>query len=160
MNQFLLFRLAVLTVVVCSTACVPLKEFYHSPRLAENLHRLQIGQTTRGEVFQYFGPPDIEADNATSRVNVRGPLGKFWGEHFRANSRWLNNMPYSSIGEQYVTYLYVELEIKGSFELQRPDGYFGAIGSYEGTILKNKLLIRVNKNTGIVDTVSYGEQFQ
>jgi hypothetical protein len=155
-----LFRVTVFNLVLCSTACVPLVQFTHSPRLAANVHRLKVGQSTQGEVLQYFGLPDIEAYSVLTKVNPRGPLAKFWGEHFKARRDWMESLPYSSIDQQHVTYLYVELEIRDSFELLYPDLYFSAIGSYRSSIRKNKLLIRFNRDTGVVQTISYGEQFR
>lgn len=142
-----------------SMACTPLKQFAHSPRLATNVHRLQIGQTTKSEVFKYFGFPDIEADAATSRVNLGGPLASFWGKHFKASREWTESLPYSSINEQHSIFLYVEIEIRDSFELLYPDAAFYAIGNYRSSILKNKLLIRFT-NTGTVESVSYREEFR
>jgi hypothetical protein len=155
----LLFLLIISGIPFSSLGCVPLKQFNHAPPLATNIHRIEVGRSTRRDVFQYFGSPDIEADSTITRVNLTGPLGRFWGQHFRASKEWADSLPYASIDEDHVNYLYIEIEIRDSFELLWPDNYFYAIGSYRSSIRKNKLLIRVNKHTDVVEMVSYLPQF-
>lgn len=129
----------------------------HNPPLATNVSRIVKGQTTRAEILKYFGIPDIEADGANSKVNSTGPLAQLWEYRRRPDVLSEELFPYSSIDNKHVTFLYLEFAGRGVFALAPLP--FTSIAGVRVTGYSNKLLVFIDKNTGVVDDFAYREEF-
>lgn len=140
---------------------IPYK-FIHQPVLAANVPKIIKGQTTREQILKFFGPPDIEADGAQSKVNSNMPLIMMYRESGFKNElpsglRLERFFPYSSIDEEHIAFFYLEHCYK--YKLQTFVPVANVIANTVDQFF-NKLLILINKNAGVVDEFSFREEFK
>ena len=151
---------AVFFVLVCLAleACVPIPirvGFKRERVLASYAPTIVRGSTTRAEVERELGPPDVEADGTYSRVNPGTPLVKHF-DKLKAQRSWMSNVPHSSLSAEHVALLYLEIEAR-QFMLVNP--FFVGLAGYRVTIARNKLLVLVNKSSGVVEEIAYTHEF-
>jgi hypothetical protein len=159
-----------MTLLLLSIAlgCVPKKVLVHNPPLGRNVHQIVRGQTTKSQILARFGLPDIEADGSRSKVNANTPLAIWWGEYLKAAPEWTDAMPYSGIGSNQEALFYVEFFAKGILGTVRGArdvpmltlANEGAAGVYRGEVARNRLLVLINRDTGIVEDFAYREEFK
>lgn len=156
-------------VCLCIQGCLPPNHWGHDPPLAHNVPQIVKGQTTRDEILQYFGPPDIEADGANSIVNPNMPIIRMYKElsgwplyrdaEFPKFTELEKLFPYRSIDDDHVSFVYNELyyhKFKVKFIRYESINMPSVIQEY----FNNRLLILINKETGIVDEFYYREEFR
>lgn len=120
------------------------KVHVHNPPLARNVPRIVKGKTTLAQIIQFFGKPDIEADGPNAKANPQGHLMEEPGGSAKGAKALERSSPYSSIDDEHVVFLYIESRMQGVVHLS---------GSH------NKLMLFINKKTGLVDEFAYREQF-
>ncbi|MCI0400374.1 MAG: hypothetical protein L0Z68_03605 [Gammaproteobacteria bacterium] len=136
-------------------------KFVHEPTLATNAPKIVKGQTTRKEILKYFGPPDIEADGAQSKVSSNMPLIMMYRQYRSNNlpsdigSEGL--FPYSSIDDEHISFFYVEHCYKYTTQAFVP---VLNVGAYTHRQFFNKLLILISKKTNMVDEFAFREEFE
>jgi len=146
----------------------------HSPILASNVPKLVKGTTTRSEVMQWFGVPDLQADGSRITLYPESPMGQYrlhgrarlieQQSQFGKKGSLANPLaidpdiyekiarlrPYSSIDDAHVALLYEEM-----YYLSQSASRVG-----KDSHLRNQLLIFINKATDIVDDFAYREEFR
>ena len=150
--------LAAAVVSAGVSACVPIPihvGFKREQPLSSYVPTIIRGTTTRTEVERRLGPADVEADGESSRVNPGTPLVKHF-DKLRAERGWMRSVPYSSLSTDRVALLYLEIEAT-QFMLVNP--FFVGLAWYKTTVARNKLLLLVNKTSGVVEEFSYSHEF-
>jgi hypothetical protein len=162
--------------------CIIYGRCVHDPPLAENVPKIVRGQTTRAQILDYFGIPDLEAQGSTVILHDDSMMGKHRlktkrrleraaksAERFKTNSEaprasptsWYDRLmgfrAYSSIDNDHVAYLYEELEER--YIAGMTFGLPVAIGGADYRIRRNKLLVLINKHTEVVDEFGYRQEF-
>ncbi len=131
----------------------------HNPPLGKGLTMIEKGRTTRDDVLKLFGTPDVEADGPRIKIGPNHPRMNSSPEAKFAMPRPGSQPPkprevvvtYSSIDDDRVALLYLETLSTGLLVV--PGG-----GSVSYAV--NKLLIFVNKKTGIVEDFVYRGEFK
>ena len=153
-TRLLVAAIAFMTLQAC---VIPFdKQWVHTPPLATNVAKVVKGQTTRGDVLRMFGPPDIEADGPTAKANDSLPRFRMLTETgakvgIRVDHRSASPVPYSSIDDDHVLFVYIEEAHRGTVVLPGPSW---------GSMRRNVLLIFMQKKTGLVDELTYREEFK
>ncbi len=153
------------------------EQFAHSPPPSRNISRVIEGKTTRQEVVQYLGQPDLIVDGTSITLRPDGPLSRFQRSLYRKRDKarrtladsiqigpktsiqfdpdeWARLQPYSSINEKWTAFFYWEVDST----YRQFMSYIAGVS--QDTTLRNKLLVLINKETGIVEIVSYREEFK
>lgn len=160
----------------------------YDPPLAKNIPKIVKGQTTQTEVMQWFGVPHLQADGAEITLYSESPMGLHRAkarETLIKRKKQLQEMeksghqrlgwtsssidpdmwekvaklqPYSSIDDEHIALLYLEMDskIKNISTIGLP--IYASRGSSIYRV--NKLLIFINKKTGVVDEFSYWQEFK
>jgi len=138
-------------------SCVILgrENWTHVPPLATNVPRIVKGQTTRAEVLDWFGEPDLETEQGQAKANLNmAMIRSYWPadtgipEPLKADLE--RAFPYSGIDENHEALLYVEQ--RNTSVLILPGG--GTAHRYV-----NRLLLLVNRKTAVVDGFWYQAEF-
>jgi hypothetical protein len=144
-------------LVAIGAGCIPIgATMAHTPALATNVGKLAKGQTTRAEVLQLFGDPDIQAVGAESRANPNMPIFKGYrqlGLAAEAARLW----PYSSIDPEEEAFFYIEWRLGGGLAFL-PLPYGGVVGG-NVSHAENKLLVLIDRRTGVVREFWYRQGF-
>jgi hypothetical protein len=156
--------------------CVIHGRFVHEPPLARNVPKLERGKTTRAQVIEYFGAPDLEARGTVVTHRDDGPMAKYHEMMKRSyevcnrnglegrgsettGDQWLEDFlglrAYSSIDDDHIALLYEELDGLAVMGVTFPV----MVGGSAMRIQQNRLLILLNKNTGVVDEFGYRQEF-
>jgi hypothetical protein len=154
------------------------KVFTHSPPLAEKARKIQKGKTTRIQLETMLGVPDVLAEGSHTTLFPNSVMGLMRQEKrnhcYKIKERgakissevtfdpdWYRKFaelePYSSIDDNHIAFLYLE------YEMTLKGGWIGfpvGISKINVRINKNRLLVFVNKTTGLVDEFAYGEEFK
>jgi hypothetical protein len=164
------FAPAAAAILVQGCSSSHLSVVLHDPPLERNVHRVVKGTTTRTEILNWFGVPDILADGnlitlypesamGQYRARMRAELEKNKADMEKAGlnidpefmDKVAKLQPYSSIDDEHVALLYVEMKVEST-----PTGRL----SGETVCYTNKVLFFINKNTGIVDEFSSHFEFR
>ena len=180
-NKTLYISIVLTLLLVFSQGCSYRETVVHVPCLAKNLPKLVKGQTTRAEVLELFGVPDLQADGADITLYPESAMGQYrakkraeWErineKYVEINKKSSQNIPlvdpdylhkiamlqaYSSIDEEHVALLYLESDSNTTIAWVPTGAGYG-----KSNYRQNKLLIFINKETGIVDEFSYREEFK
>lgn len=152
---------AVLALVGCGAGLPP--KFLHEPALATNVPQIVKGQTTKEEVLEYFGMPDIEAHGAHSKVSSNMALILMYKDPKQRIPMVADNIgveglfPYSSIDDEHIAFVYLEHCVNPTTETFVPVVNVGTFTSYQ---FFNRLLIFIDKATGLVDEFAFREEFE
>jgi hypothetical protein len=168
--------------------CIIHGQCVHDPPLARNVRNIVRGQTTKEQVLGYFGIPDLEAQGATVILHDDSMMGRKRHQmkrnlaradeaqdHLNGSLARLNGSrnpqtpsaaalydervrlrAYSSIDDEHIAYLYEETDewyVAGI-------AYPLAIGGADYRIRWNRLLILINRHTGVVDEFGYRQEFK
>ncbi|MCI0557352.1 MAG: hypothetical protein MN733_02575 [Nitrososphaera sp.] len=139
---------------LCLKGCpIPIDiKWVHDPVLAKNVPRLIKGKTTREEVVRYLGPPDVEVDGTNVKANPAAPIFRIEGISSAFSAKvFEKSTPYSSMDAEHIAFIYIDRYAKGVIFLPGP-GWTSAHN--------NKLLIFINKKTGLVDEFAYREELK
>jgi hypothetical protein len=153
--------------------------FVHNPPLADRISRVMEGKTTRQKVIQYLGQPDLVVDGTSMTIQRDGTLGLFrealhhkkrgMEQTFARTSFigpktkptvqfdpvvWEELQPHSSISDRFIAFVYWEVDITYQ-QVQSPIGMRGW-----HNVLRNKLLVLIDKETDVVELISYREEFK
>jgi hypothetical protein len=153
------YVVGLLFLCVCFSSCViPFdKKFVHDPPLSRNVGKIVKGKTTREEILRIFGPPEIEADGPNAKASPNLPEFRTIRESvprgFTIDIEYptASPIPYSSIDDEHLAYVYLEDLQRGTVVIPGPSW-----ASNE----KNILLIFIHKKTNVVDEFAYREQFK
>lgn len=171
---------AVLLMAGCG-GCIFHDRCVHDPPLARNVPKIVRGQTTRAQILQYFGVPDLEAHGSTVTLHDDSVMGKerqklkqllesaqMTTEQYNTDGErrtvsgtdlfdeMARLWAYSSIDEDHVAYLYWETESRGGgWIIPLPI----MIVSVDARWLRNKLLVLINEHTGVVDEFGFRQEF-
>lgn len=139
---------SLLVLMWCFSGCAfPLRTaLTHTPPLRDNVPQLVAGRTTRDELLRWFGTPYIHADGAIATLNPREKK-----EGVVTARLPKSEIPYSSIDLDHEAFYYLEVKSTGFFIL--PGG--GCMRIY-----RNRLLVFVDKKTGLVDEWNFREEFK
>ena len=140
-------------------ACIPVpihKTFYREPILRTQAPSIVKGTTTRAEIERRLGRPDLEVDGTRVTVYSDTPLTRYY-DSWKAAPGWQRGVAYSSLDEEHIALVYFELDINSLVLIAPTPGVAGA--GFRLTALRNKLLVLVRKDTGIVDDWAYREEF-
>ena len=173
----------VLLLAGCGWGCVFPDRWVHDPPLARNIPRIVRGQTTGTQILEYFGVPDLEAHGPVVTLHDDSVMGKQRQKNMRALERaemaaeryntnggrrgatgtdLLDEMArlwaYSSIDEDHIAYLYLEMDYRGTAWIM-PIGWPIVAGGSDHRVLQNKLLVLINRHTGVVDEFGYRQEF-
>jgi hypothetical protein len=178
--------LLLIAVVGCTMSKSNSQTFTHEPPLAAGMTRLVKGITTRNEVLRYFGEPDLEVAGSVVTIAPDGPMRRIAVmasemaaqaiEHPSARkpgakeprqergfdpNEWMRLHPYSSIDDEHTALIYWEVDSQWQLTTPPPLLPFALFWSVRirETVLRNQLLIFVNRRTGLVETFSYQEEF-
>ena len=130
------------------------KKWVHDPPLSRNIGKIVKGQTTMEEILRLFGPPDIEANGPVAKASPNLPMFRMMQDSKpprRFEYPAVSPVPYSSIDEDHVAFLYLE-------ELNR--GIVIIPGPSWASDVTNRLLIFIDKKTNVVDEFAYREEFK
>jgi len=128
----------------------------HKPALGVNVGKLIKGRTTKAEVMQLFGEPDVHAIGPESRANPNMPTLKGMREAGRAEEA-AKMYVYSSIDPEQEAFFYVEQKGEGALGwIPLPMG-----GAVAGNVSysTNKLLIFIDRKSGLVREFWYRQEF-
>lgn len=172
-RRILMFRVVsgVLLLAGCEWGCTFRDHCMHDPPLATNVPKIARGQTTRAQILEYFGVPDLEAHGSKVTLHDDSVMGKQRQEMKRvleragmaASTDAFDEMArlwaYSSIDEDHVVYLYWETESHGGGWMIPLIVIPTRITSSDVRVLQNKLLVLINRHTGVVDEFGYRQEF-
>lgn len=162
----------------------------HEPPLAKNVPRIVKGQTTKVEVFEWFGVPDMLIDGVEITLFPESPMGQkrakireMWIKYkeevqkhenaFKKSKYWYG--PPSSIDPDWPEkaarlqpYSSIDDEHIALIFLESEIRLKGKINWYlvrctghtNATYYENRLLIFIDKKTNIVDEFAYREGFK
>lgn len=170
----------VLLMIGCE-GCIFHDRCVHDPPLARNVQKIIRGQTTRAQILQYFGVPDLEAHGSTVTLHDDSVMGKErqkmkqllesaqmaleryntdGGGRPASGTDMFDEMArlwaYSSIDQDHVAYLYWEEESRGGvWVIPLP----AMIAGFDVQARHNKLLVLIDKHTGVVDEFGFRQEF-
>lgn len=157
------WRLVVAACVIIAglagQACAPIPirlGFKRDQSLGAYATTIVQGTTTRADVERQLGAPDVEADDSSSRVNLGTPLVKYFDKH-NAERGWMNSIPYSSMSPERIALLYLEIEAR---QLILFTPVMVGLAYTRLTISRNKLLLSINKKTGVVEEARFSKEFE
>ena len=154
----------------------------HDPPLARNVSKIVRGETTREQVLRYFGVPDYEVRGNIVTLREDSMMGRHYQEvkerteeaFRRAQRNGAVGQPqmtggtagmdqavglgaYSSIDDDHIAYLYLETEASYSaWALPLPNIM---VARTNARAHQNRLLILINKHTGLVDEFGFRHEF-
>jgi hypothetical protein len=155
----------------------------HEPALAANIDKLVKGTTSKHDVLRYFGLPDFEVNGSNVTIHRGSPMARLrtqldgrvteakrqseqsWGPKPQVNfdpDEWIKSHPYSSINDDHVVFLYVELDSQWRQVMPPPIAPFVLfmVVRAEDTVRRNRLFLWINKKTELVDDFAYREEFR
>lgn len=171
-----------LLALAASGGCAGHHRLVHDPPLADNVPKIARGETTREQVLGYFGVPDYEVRGTIVTLREDSMMGRHYQEvkermeeAFRRAERNGAVRPpqmaggtagmdqavgmgaYSSIDDDHIAYLYLETEASYSaWALPLP--HVMVVRS-NVRARQNRLLILINKHTGLVDEFGFRQEF-
>ncbi len=187
MIRMLRFLSGVLLLAGCE-GCIARHRCVHDPPLARNVPKIVRGQTTGTQILQYFGVPDLEAHGpkvtlhddsvmgrqrqktkeALERAEIAAEeygigVGRLKADETDFLDEAARLWAYSSIDEDHVAYLYWEESCRGEVMfLPVPLPWINSslfFGGSDARVRQNKLLVLINKHTGVVDEFGFRQEF-
>ena len=175
----LTFAISVILLLTILASCVASyrERVIHDPPLADRVGKLAKGKTTEAEVRAWFGVPDLKADGAEITLYSESAMGQYRAKKRIEYTKYNENIArknwklqpfdaevldklaklqvYSSIDDEHIALLYLESD-------QRTKAVWAPVGGGFGktNYRQNKLLIFINKRSGVVDHFSYKEEFK
>ncbi len=135
----------------------------YDPPLARNVDRIVKGETTHSQILGFFGVPSLEVRGSNVIFHDDSPMGQSWlksmaksinGTTLSRSERIKQLLPYSSIDDQHVALLYLESDV------QYNQGWIPGMGAAHGAALSNRLLVFIDRRTGVVDEFGYLQEFK
>jgi hypothetical protein len=154
------FLLSVALLVCLTTAsCIgrshsPVGQVMYDPPLAKHAGRVVEGQTTATQIGEWFGTPYLQADGPQVTVFAGSPLMRSLRDPRvqELADEYSRLIPYSSLDDDHVVLLYMEMAVGGLESLMYGDGEIRPVA--------NTMFVMIDKQTGLVEEFCYREQFK